>query len=329
MIDIKKTGENYEFGFDKFARYIEICKKNGVQYYEIAHMFSQWGAKCAPNIVVEENGKKDYLFGWHTKSDSEEYVSFLKQYIAAISKTLEAMGISEKTYFHISDEPDLSNIEVYEKAAKIIRPLIGNSKTFDALSDFEFYKKGMVECPVTRIDHINEFLPEKISNQWVYYCCHPQSVYPNGFMAMPSYRIRILGFLMYKYNICGFLHWGFNYYNAFRSLYAINPYLTTSGDGAYPSGDPFIVYPAEDGVYSSIRGETMFEAIQDVNVCYTLEKRIGRDAVIAIINRHGGGDWGFDDYPRNPEITEKIREDIVNRIKEQSIYRSFQPGQRS
>ena len=66
----------------------------------------------------------------------------------------------------------------------------------------------------------------------------------------------------------------------------------------------------------------MFEAIQDMNLCYTLEQLIGRDAVIDIINHRGGGDWGFDDYPKTSEIMEKIREDIVNEIKEQFTCRT-------
>ena len=33
------------------------------------------------------------------------------------------------------------------------------------------------------------------------------------------------------------------------------PDTTTSADGAFPSGDPFILYPSKDGAYSSIRAK--------------------------------------------------------------------------
>ena len=314
LVDIEKKGDRYEFSFDKFKRFIDICKKNGIKYYEMAHMFSQWGAKFAPNIMVTENGKKDYMFGWHVAADSEEYVSFLKQYIAAISEELVKEGISENTYFHISDEPTLDNIDTYKTASEIIRPLIGNSKTFDALSNYVFYEKGLVECPVTSVSHVHEFLEHDIPNQWVYYCCGPQRVFPSISMSFPSYRARILGFLLYKYDIKGFLHWGFNYYNAVVSVYPINPYLTTSGDGAYPSGDPFIVYPAKGDVYPSIRGEVTYEAIQDVNVCFALEKLIGRENVVRMIDEAAGSDLRFDDYPRCKEFIESLRAKMVEQI---------------
>lgn len=314
LVDIEKVGDTYRFGFAKFHRFVEICKRNGVRYYEIAHMFSQWGATCAPNILVMENGKTDYLFGWHVAANSAEYVTFLKQYIAAIAKELEAAGISENTYFHISDEPHLEHIEEYRTAAEMIRPLIGKSKTFDALSHYEFYEKGLVECPVTVVNKMKDFLPHKVPNQWTYYCCDPVSEHPNSFLAMPSYRIRILGFLLYKFDIKGFLHWGFNFYNASRSMYNINPYQTTSGDKSYPSGDGFIVYPGKNGAYPSIRGEVTFEAMQDATICYALEQHIGREAVVAMIDAAAGLDLQFDHYPKGKDFVEKLRAKMVEKL---------------
>lgn len=319
LVDIEKKGETYHFSFEKFHRFIEICKRNGVRYYEIAHLFSQWGAKCAANIRVTQNGKTEYLFGWHVAADSPEYVHFLKQYIGAIAKELEAEGISENTYFHISDEPILEQLESYRRAVNIIRPLIGNSKTMDAVSDYEFYEKGLIQCPVTVVSEVKKFLERDVSQQWTYYCCGPTTVYTNSFLAMPSYRTRILGFLLYKFNIKGFLHWGFNFYNACRSLYTIDPYQTTSGDKSYPSGDAFIVYPGKEEVYSSIRGEVTFEAMQDVDICCLLEKYIGREAVIAMIDSAAGMNLQFDSYPKGNAFSEKLREQMIEKIKEKNV----------
>ncbi|MCI9337412.1 MAG: DUF4091 domain-containing protein [Lachnospiraceae bacterium] len=318
LVDIEKKGDSYEFSFEKFRRFIDICRKNGVRYFEMAHMFSQWGAKCAPNIMVTENGKKDYMFGWHVAADSPEYVSFLKQYIAAISEELAAEGISEQTYFHISDEPSLESMETYKTASDIMRPLIGESKTFDALSNYDFYENGLIECPVTSVEHIHAFLEHEIENQWAYYCCGPEKVFTNSFLAMPSHRVRVLGFLLYRYNIKGFLHWGLNFYNCCVSKYPVNPYVTTSGDKAFPSGDPFILYPGRDSVYPSIRGEVTYEAVQDMDICFALERYVGREAVTDMIDRAAGRKIRFDDYPKNKEFLENLRAEMVEKIRELS-----------
>lgn len=315
LVDIEKKGDKYEFNFEKFERFVNICKKNGIQYFEMPHMFSQWGAMCAANIMVTENGKTDYMFGWHVAADSEEYTSFLKQYISAICAKLAQEGISDYTYFHISDEPGLETMETYKKASDILRPLIGNIKTIDALSNYEFYEKGLLECPVTIVSHIHEFLEHEIEDQWAYYCCIPETIFTNAFMSMPSCRTRILGFLLYKYNIKGFLHWGFNFYNSRESCYPINPYMTTSADGIYPSGDSFIVYPGKDSVYPSIRGEVTYQGIQDMDICFALEKYIGREAVVTMIDKAAGRALRFDDYPNDNAFLENLRAEMIEKIR--------------
>ena len=161
LVDIEKKGDTYTFDFTKFKRFVAIAKKSGIQYFEMAHLFSQWGAKCAPNIMVTENGKTDYKFGWHVAADDPEYISFLKQYLKAVTDELKAEGIDGNTYFHVSDEPNTRNMEGYKTALNILKPLLGNSKIFDALSHVEFYEQGLVTCPVTSVGTIHDFLPSK------------------------------------------------------------------------------------------------------------------------------------------------------------------------
>lgn len=314
LVDIEFAENKYNFSFDKLHRFISICKKHGIKYYEMAHLFTQWGAKCAPNIVVTENGKKHYKFGWHVPADSKEYSDFLEQYIAAIAAELKKEGIAENTYFHISDEPDISNMERYEKAYDIIKNLVAKSRTLDALSHLEFYNNGLVKTPIPSVKAVHNFIDANVDPLWTYYCCEPQTVYPNSFLAMPSARVRVLGFLLYKYNIKGFLHWGFNFYNSLHSSYPINPYLTSSSDKALPSGDGFIVYPGKNSAYGSIRGEVTYQAIEDMRICKALEELIGRENVIKIIDNAAGRNLRFDDYPCTNAFLDGLRDRIKDEI---------------
>ena len=135
-------------------------------------------------------------------------------------------------------------------------------------------------------------------------------------MAMESWRTRILGALIYKYDIKGFLHWGFNFYNSMISYYLINPYVTTSADGSLPSGDPFLVYPAKDGAYPSIRGKVTYEAIGDINLLRTLEEYVGRDEVIKLIDEIAGFDIKFNSYPIDSEYLLKLRRAVTEKLRE-------------
>ena len=316
LVDIEKRGGKYIFGFDKFDRFIDICKRSGVKYFEMAHMFSQWGAKCAAPIAVSVDGKRDYMFGWHVSATDPMYIEFLKEYIKAVSDRLAYHGVQENTYFHISDEPSMEAIDAYKRASEIIRPLIGSARTLDALSSYPFYEQGLVECPVTSVMHMRDFLGHEVKNQWTYYCCQPQyGGATNSFIGTHGWRTRILGLLMYKYDIQGFLHWGLNFYNNALSRRRINPYVTTSGNGSWPSGDPFILYPATNGAYPSIRGKITAEAIGDMDLCRTVEEYIGRDAVVRIIDRLAGSPLEFESFPKGEEYIFAVRKKLLSALK--------------
>ena len=314
LVDIEKKGDEYIFDFRNFDRFIEICKRVGVKYYEMAHMFSQWGAKCAAPIQVTFEGKKDYMFGWHVSSTDPMYTEFLRQYIKAVSERLAYHEIQENTYFHISDEPSLEGMEAYRRASEIIKPHIGKARTMDALSNYDFYEQGLVECPVTAVNHINDFLEHNIENQWAYYCCGPQYGFINSFIGTPGWRVRILGLLLYRYNIKGFLQWGMNFYNSALSLSKINPYVTTSGNGSWPSGD-FIFYPANNGSYPSIRAKVTAEAIGDMDLCRTVEEYIGREAVVRIIDKLAGKPLRFDEFPKGEDYIFAVRDKLISTLK--------------
>ena len=58
----------------------------------------------------------------------------------------------------------------------------------------------------------------------------------------------------------------------------------------------------------------MYEAIQDMNVCFALEKIIGREAVIQMIDATAGYSLRFDHYPRNNEFFDQLRSQMIETI---------------
>ena len=136
---------------------------------------------------------------------------------------------------------------------------------------------------------------------------------------MPSHRERILGVQMYKYNIVGFLHWGYNFYNCQYSYYPIDPYGTTDGDGFVPAGDTFQVYPGKDGEpVESIRMMVFDECIADMRALKMLESLTSREHVLALIQEGFDREITFYDYPRNddylPTLREKVNAEIMDKL---------------
>jgi hypothetical protein len=313
-ITVSDTGA-YTFGFEKLERWCALCKKHGITHLEIAHFFSQWGAKLTPKIVARENGaerKQSYrkIFGWDVPATSPTYRRFLEQFIPALRRVLEENGFDRAhTIFHVSDEPQKEQLEDYRAAKALIADLTEGSLIIDALSDFSFYKEGVVEHPVPANDHIAPFIAAKVPGLWVYYCCGQCYEVPNRFFALPSARNRAMGVLMYLYRIEGFLQWGYNFYYSAQSRVLIDPFLNTGGLRDWPAGDPFIVYPGPDGKpLSSIRGEVHREALEDMRVLALVEEKAGRETAERIVSEDFSGQMTFHHYPLESGYYLKLRE---------------------
>ena len=315
LVDITVTDSGYSFGFDKLDRWIDMCERVGIGYFEIAHFFTQWGAFHAPKIVAKVGGETKKIFGWETDSCSGEYAGFLQALIPALLRHLKARGVDKRCFFHVSDEPKAEQLEQYAAARAIVAPLLEGYTIMDALSNFEFYDKGVVEHPIPSNNHIEPFLEAKVPDLWTYYCCGQTKEVSNRFIAMPSARTRVMGMQMYKYDIAGFLHWGYNFYYNQRSHDLINPYLCTDGEYFGPAGDAFSVYPAPDGTaYESLRLPAFSDGLQDMRAMQKCAQLYSKEFVIKLMEE-GTEPVTFSRYPRSSGWLLTVREKINAAIK--------------
>lgn len=311
LVDVKLENGKYSFGFDRFIRWVSLAQKCGIKYFEISHLFSQWGAKYTPKIVAEVNGRQKRIFGWETSADSIEYAEFLSAFIPQLIKVIRSLGIEKSTFFHISDEPNEDQIESYSMAKRTVAPLLEDFPIIDALSDYSFYESGIINNPIPCTNDIESFIEKGFPHPWTYYCCGQGGKLSNRFFGMPLSTTRIIGFQLFKYGIEGFLQWGFNFYNSQYSLRSIDPFAVTDADSAFPSGDSFTVYPGKSGAIESVRSEVFYQALQDMRALTLLCDRIGKKRTIAAVE----ADFGiitFFDYPRGTEKMLNLRKSVNN-----------------
>lgn len=313
LVDVKKENGAYSFNFDKFRRWVELAKKVGIKYFEISHLFSQWGAFAAPKVMAEVDGEYKRIFGWETEAAGEEYSTFLHTFLPELIKVIEELGIKDVTIFHVSDEPSEEQVESYAKAKNVVADILKDFTIIDALSDYEFFEKGFIKQPIPATSSIEEFIEKGFENRWTYYCCGQGEDLSNRFFGMPLSATRILGTQLYIHEIKGFLQWGFNFYNSAKSLRHISPYEVTDADCAFPSGDSFLVYPYDNGAIMSVRGEVIFESLQDMRAMQLLESLVGREKILKKLDKKFG-DIKFRFYPRGTEATLAIRETINDMI---------------
>lgn len=311
LVDVTVQNGSYAFGFEKLGRWVDMCDRIGVQYLEIAHFFTQWGAEHAPKVMATVDGEYRRIFGWDTDAAGEEYGAFLRALIPALLAFLrEKDGWDKRCFFHISDEPNEEHLAQYAAARAQVTALLRGYPIMDALSNYEFYERGVVDIPVAATDHIEPFLAHGVKGLWCYYCVGQSKKVSNRFVAMPSARTRILGAQMYKYGIAGFLHWGYNFYFSQFSMETVNPLLITDGDYFAPAGDTFSVYPAPDGTpYASLRLEVFYDGLQDMRALALCESLYGREYTLKLLEQ-GTDAITFSEYPRDGAFLPAMRERV-------------------
>ena len=316
LVDVYLENGKYSFDFSRLDDFIQRAFSLGIKYIEFSHLFSQWGAKYAPKVVATVNGKKEKIFGWHTPAVGE-YTKFLESFLPQLTAKLRKWEIADVTYFHISDEPREEHLESYKAAKESLGNMLDGFHTFDALSSYEFYRHGLIDKPVPGNNEIEEFLANGLTDMWTYYCTGQFYEVSNRFMSMPSARNRIYGVQLYKYKIIGVLHWGYNFYNSQYSIEHINPYEVTDAAGAFPSGDPFLVYPGENGQpEESLRMMVHDEAMTDLRALKLLESLTSREHVMELIEGNLPEPLTFKRYPKSDMYLIQLRDRVNREIKE-------------
>lgn len=313
LIDAYQTEQGYRFDFSKVERFMALAEKCGIRYFEMCHLFTQWGAHHAPKIVVHTADGEKRIFGWDTDAQDPAFVAFLQQCLAELKAFLKARGCWERCWFHISDEPNAEALDSYRAARDSVLSVLEDANRMDALSEYDYYTKGLVPTPVVATDHIEPFLENNVPNLWAYYCCCQVKDVSNRLIAMPSARNRICGWQLFRYDIKGFLHWGHNFWYSVLSRQVVQPWQSTDANGGFPSGDAFCVYPGKDGKpVNSLRVHVFCDALQDMRALQLLEQKQGRDAALQWLAAQTEAPLTFRDYPRDSAWILNTR-DALNR----------------
>ena len=121
---------------------------------------------------------------------------------------------------------------------------------------------------------------------------------------------------MYKYNVSGFLHWGYNFYNNCNSERSLNPYIDLSGENWVPAGDTFVVYPDKNGeAIESLRAVVTYHALEDLRAMKLCESYYSHSVVVEAIEEILGEELRFNRCALSAEEMIGIREKINEMIK--------------
>lgn len=286
LVGIEDTGGEHRFDFSRLDRWLEICRRLGFTGIEIAHLFTQWGARSTPAIQVRTADGLEDRFGWHVAATSPDYRRLLEALIPALRSHLDAAWDGD-VLWHVSDEPSQEHLEAYTAAKAQVSDLLEGAHVVDALSSFTYAEQGVVATPIVATDHVGPFL-EAGRTPWVYYCVSQNRDVANRFIALPSVRNRVLGRQLFAFDAPGFLHWGYNFWWTQFSLAPVDPFTDTCAGGPFFGGDAFAVYPGPDGTpWLSIRHRVFAQAMADHRALTLLAELTDRPSAKALIDEGG------------------------------------------
>ena len=312
LVDPEKTEDGWTFGFERMRRFIRHATDGGIRYFEHCHLFSQWGAKNAPNIY-DKNGIR--IFGYDTDASGEEYSTFLRAYLKAFLAFAKEEGIDDRLLFHLSDEPTLSQLDSYRTAHDTVADLLEGRIIADAMSDLKFYEESLVDHPVFFISHADT-VDGQCPDLWLYYTGSTTPRCTNRLISNTCARTRVLGLQLYRYQARGFLHWAYNFYYDRLSAGCYDPKSAPNAYKMLP-GVTFLAYPVFGrGTHAvpSIREKLMAEAFDDLRALRLLESRIGREAVLELCERRLGS-VSWQTIPEEDALM-SLREEVNRRIRD-------------
>jgi len=291
LITAKDDGAgNLTFDFSLFDRWIETFIKAGVVgYIEGMHLAGRksWREEeyklHLPQITNPDGSLEPHIKLGVSSKEARDYLS---QFMRALQEHLEKKGWLDIYFQHLADEPIPLSAESYNNLSRIVREAAPKIKIIDAIECLEV--EGSADIYVTqtsRYDENQEFYlkRQRLGDQvWFYTCMGPRGKYMNRFVDYHLIGTRLLHWANFKYNVPGYLHWGFNWYKD-------NPYTELERDNEVeylPPGDTHIVYPGTKGLISSIRLEAMRDGIEDYELLKLLEKKdpeLARDICNSVV----------------------------------------------
>ncbi len=303
LLKVRRTSKDcYQFDWSDVRKFVTLAKKAGVKNFEWSHLFSQWGVHFALKVYEGQGETSTLLWPRQTKATSKIYREFLTQFLPAFHDFLTAEKLLRCSFFHVSDEPGASDRQNYQAARDLLKELAPWMKVMDAMSHIEL--AAHTDMPVCSISEALGFLDAGIDS-WCYFCCGPRESFLNRLMDTPLAKIRMSGWLFYRWPFKGFLHWGYNYWNRHQRNEMIDPFhVADAGNWPdWPYGDTFLVYPGADGPIDSMRWEVFSASLQDYALLQGAgQKRSGK--LLAACH-------SFQDFPKTEEWITQARRKLL------------------
>lgn len=261
-----RTGD-LSFDFTRFDQIAQVFWDTGKMDYIETGFLTKFGEDgwSSTEILLKDFPVEDEATGQEITLPGDKVIPDL---LPAFQNHLEDKGWLDRTFFHVKDEPSTHNVMAYRKISEYLHSYAPKLQRMDAVETT--FLSNYIEIAVPKLDHLGTRYEayKKIARQgtelWFYTVgIFQASSYPNKTIDLPVIDNRVLHWLNYRYDLTGFLHWGWNQWTE-DPFHEVGRHI----------GDGWMVYPARNGVLNSLRWEEMRNGIQDYEYLWLLEQKV-------------------------------------------------------
>ena len=299
--------------FSEFDTWVNIFVEEGViGTIEGGHIGWRSGGWTSPFHVEIHQVKDGKAVSAMVDPASAEADAFFAWYYPKLIEHLREKGWLDQYLQHLGDEPIPPNLESYKAMAALTRKYAPGLRIVEACHASDLV--GSMDVWVPQLNYLKTDFAHYQARQkagdevWFYTCVYPQGEFANRFIELPLMKTRLLHWINFCYGITGYLHWGYNQWTS------ESPFTHTTrphgGPPYLPAGDPWIVYPGDDGPLDSIRFEAMRDGIDDHELLSQLAERDAETAQ-AIARKHI---LDFDKYETDPRVFRKTRRELLRNV---------------
>ncbi|MBQ4053304.1 MAG: DUF4091 domain-containing protein [Clostridia bacterium] len=273
-------------------------------------------------MTIMKDGKPKPL----TSVDFEAFTSTLRSMARYSAENQINLFKKAGTYFIFFDEYDINGMEDeanynLDKATEVCKTLAEELRDTLTCEDAELleeilydlanikhkvvgsYSKDLTVEEATLVPLINRYNTESGRNLyqnyaeqcygeeaelWTYTCMNPKTPYPTYHIEDVLISSRLMGWMMYDYNIVGNLYWMVNLYTWREDAWGdlrLEDYYDKALRFPSANGDGFLLYPGRPyGIYgpvASMRLESLRDGNEDYDLMYALEEMYAECGVSA------------------------------------------------
>ena len=265
------------YDYTLFDKEVELFQKYGnMQYFCCPYMGGRrdedWNKPMLFTIDVIQDKTIRSMGVEYTDPRLKEFVD---NYFSQLQAHLREKGWLNICYQHIADEPcnmGTENQKSWSTMAGLVKAAAPEMRTIDASFEIIDNQDVSVVLLGNNIDKMPA-VPEG-RERWMYTCTGPQGNFANRFVQQPLLNTRFLHWINYRWNECGYLHWGLNIWR-----YCEDPLHNVTPTTNWPGGDCYIIYPGKEKVYPSIRLCAMRDGIHDYDLLRMVEEKDAKKAM--------------------------------------------------